>query len=58
MVETCILQNEIRVAGLESVAVPFVIRSYKPIGFEKERIQVKATYRESKVNKMKDGRGL
>ena len=38
VVEQCILQNEISVRGRETVAVPFLIRSYKSTGFVKERI--------------------
>ena len=53
VVEQCILQNEIRVRGRESIAIPFLIRSYKNTGFCKERIQIKATYTESKPSKKK-----
>lgn len=42
------LQNEIYVGGRETVAVPFLIRSYKSTGFIKDRIQIKATYNETK----------
>ena len=53
VVEQCILQNEIYVRGRESVAIPFLIRSYKNTGFLKERIQIKATYNQTKPNKKK-----
>ena len=38
LVESCILQNEVKLRGLYSAAVPFVIRSYKQTGFTRERI--------------------
>ena len=49
IVPSSILKNEIIVNGSEAVAVPFMIRSYKHTGFVKERIQIRATYREAKI---------
>ena len=51
VVDTCILVNEITVTGLRSVAVPFMIRSYKKTNFKKERLVVKATYSENVIKK-------
>ena len=48
--EDCILQNEIIVRQNSAIAVPLLMRSYKKTGFEKERLQVKATYKTAKVN--------
>ena len=42
--EMCILQNEFTIKAGQTVAVPFMIRSYKKTGFFKERIQIKASY--------------
>ena len=36
--ENCILQNEFVVNGQSTIAVPFIIRSYKKTGFKKEKI--------------------
>ena len=44
VVEMCILQNEFTVQAGQTVALPFMIRSYKKTGFFKERIQIKASY--------------
>ena len=38
LVESCALQNEIIVHGKDSVAVPFIVRSYKSFDFDQERI--------------------
>ena len=49
LVENCILLNEVKVMGLQAVAVPFMIRSYKKTGFVKERLMIKASYPETSI---------
>lgn len=51
IVESCILQNEIVVQGKMTIAVPYIIKSFKPTGFVKERLNVKASYQESLIIK-------
>ena len=48
LVRGSVLQNEVVVQGLQSIAVPFMIRSYKKTGFHREKFQVKATYKEAR----------
>jgi len=47
VVKDCALQNEIVLEGMQALAVPFIIRSYKKTSFTKEKFQVKATYKEA-----------
>ena len=54
MDENSILQNEIKLKGLDTLAVPFVIRSYKQTGFKKERVQVKVSYKEGDSHQSKE----
>ena len=54
MVRTCLLQNEFTVTGCGLVAVPFLMRSYKPTGFDKERVQIKVSFQQVKENGEED----
>ena len=47
LVKDCVLQNEIVLEGMQSLAVPFLIRSFKKTSFSREKFQVKATYKEA-----------